>query len=49
MRTWLLALLLTFPSAAQAGERALVFAAASTADALQEVGRAFTSACRQLR
>lgn len=42
MRTLLLALLLALPFAALAGERVLVFAAASTTDALQEVGRAFT-------
>jgi molybdate transport system substrate-binding protein len=42
MRTLLLALLLALPISALAGERVLVFAAASTTDALQEVGRAFT-------
>jgi molybdate transport system substrate-binding protein len=42
MRTFVLALLLALPSASLAGERILVFAAASTTDALQEVGRAFT-------
>jgi molybdate transport system substrate-binding protein len=42
MRPVLLALLLVFSWPAHAAERVLVFAAASTTDALQEVGRAFT-------
>lgn len=42
MRTLLLALLLTFASPALADERILVFAAASTTDALREIGLAFT-------
>ncbi len=42
MRTCLLALLLAFSVPAHAAERVLVFAAASTTDALQEIGRAFT-------
>ncbi|MDY7227641.1 molybdate ABC transporter substrate-binding protein [Hyalangium rubrum] len=42
MRTPLLALLLTFAFPASAAERVLVFAAASTTDALQEIGRAYT-------
>lgn len=42
MRTVLLALLLASALPAHAGERVLVFAAASATDALQELGRAFT-------
>ena len=42
MRSVLLALLLACLLPAHAAERVLVFAAASTTDALQEVGRAFT-------
>ncbi len=42
MRPFLLALVLASSLAAHAAERVLVFAAASTTDALQEVGRAFT-------
>ncbi|WP_224244688.1 molybdate ABC transporter substrate-binding protein [Hyalangium gracile] len=42
MRTVLLAFLLACSMPALAAERILVFAAASTTDALQEVGRAFT-------
>jgi len=42
MRTLLLALLLAFSLPAHAAERVLVFAASSTTDALQELGRAFT-------
>jgi molybdate transport system substrate-binding protein len=41
MRTVLLALLLALSLPAHAGERVLVFAAASTTEALQELGRAF--------
>lgn len=42
MRSMLFALLLACSLTAHAAERVLVFAAASTTDALQEVGRAFT-------
>ncbi|MFL5348346.1 MAG: molybdate ABC transporter substrate-binding protein [Hyalangium sp.] len=42
MRSVLMALLLASAQSALASERALVFAAASTTEALQEVGRAFT-------
>jgi molybdate transport system substrate-binding protein len=42
MRPFVLALLLAFAVPARAAEPVLVFAAASTTEALQEVGRAFT-------
>jgi molybdate transport system substrate-binding protein len=42
MRTVVLALLLASSLSAHAGERVLVFAAASATDALQELGRTFT-------
>nr|AYM52359.1 molybdenum ABC transporter periplasmic molybdate-binding protein [Hyalangium minutum] len=42
MRTMLLALLLAVALPAQAAEKVLVFAAASTTDAVQELGKAFT-------
>jgi molybdate transport system substrate-binding protein len=42
VRTILLILLIAFSFPAHAADRVLVFAAASTTDALQEIGRAFT-------
>lgn len=44
MRAVLLALLLTLGLPARAAEKVLVFAAASTTEALQELGRSFTTA-----